>query len=224
MSTIAVGGRAFGFYRAMIGKKVLVAATGVVMFGYLVGHLAGNLLIFQSREALDAYGAFLHASPGLLWGTRIILLLSVAMHIVASLQLARLKQIARPVGYRKYEPIASSYASRTMLWSGPMIAAFVVYHLLHFTFGVVHPFEPGRVYDNMVRGFSQAPVSAAYIVAMVLLGMHLYHGLWSMFQTLGVSHPRYTPVLRRGAAIVAVLLIGGFISIPVAVLTGIVHL
>jgi succinate dehydrogenase / fumarate reductase cytochrome b subunit len=115
----------------------------------------------------------------------------------------------------------SSYASRTMYWSGPIILAFVIYHLLDFTFGKVNPhFEPGNVYGNVVASFQVIPVAAFYIIAMLLLCLHLYHGLWSMFQSLGIAHPRWTPLLRRGAAVVAILIAAGNISIPVAVLAG----
>lgn len=217
--------RAFGFYEASIGKKAVMAVTGVILFGFVVGHLVGNLQIFQGREKLDAYSAFLHVEPGLLWFARAILLISVFLHIVASIQLTALKQKARPIAYARIDRSHSSYASRTMMWSGPIIAAFVIYHLLHFTFGVVHPnYRETHVFDNVVTGFQQIPVSVAYIVAMILLCMHLYHGLFSMFQSLGVSHPSYTPRIKRIAAVFAILIAIGNISIPVAVMTGVVHL
>ncbi len=217
--------RAFRFYRASIGKKAVMAVTGVILFGFVVGHLLGNLQIFQGREKLDSYSAFLHVEPGLLWFARVVLLVSVILHIVASVQLTRLKQAARPVAYTRINHSHSSYASRTMMWSGPIVAAFVIYHLLHFTFGVVHPnYRESRVFDNVVSGFQQIPVSIAYIVAMILLCMHLYHGLFSMFQSLGVSHPSYTPRIKRFAAAFAILIAIGNISIPVAVMTGLIHL
>jgi succinate dehydrogenase / fumarate reductase cytochrome b subunit len=131
---------------------------------------------------------------------------------------------ARPTGYVKKKATQSSYASRTMYWSGPIILAFVIYHLMDFTFGTVNPhFEEGNVYANVVASFRVIPVSAFYIIAMLLLGMHLYHGLWSMFQSLGFYHPRYTPVLRRSAAVIAILIVGGNISIPISVMAGLVR-
>ena len=134
-----------------------------------------------------------------------------------------LKNEARPIAYTKKESVASSYASRTMMWSGPIVAAFIVYHLLHFTFGVVHPtFVEGHVYDNVIAGFSSVPVSLFYIVAMILLGQHLYHGVWSMFQTLGVGQPRYSERLRTVAAALTAFIVIGNVSIPLAVLLGIV--
>ena len=227
MSSIAVNAglsRFAGFYDSVIGKKVVMAVTGVVLFGYLVGHLAGNLQVYVGQERMDNYAAFLHATPVLLWPVRALLLVSVVLHIVASIQLTRLKQEARPIGYVKKGAIASSYASRTMMWSGPIIAVFVVYHILDLTTGAAGTtqFHDLRAYENLVYSFRRIPVSAFYIFAMVLLGMHLYHGLWSVFQSVGFSHPRYTPVIKRVAAWVSILLVAGFISIPIAVLTGLV--
>ncbi len=227
MSSIAIDSqahRALRFYQASIGKKAVMAVTGVVLFGYLVGHLAGNMQVYLGQEQMDNYAAFLHSMPALLWGVRVLLLVCVAMHIVASIQLARLKQEARPVGYIKKKDAGSSYASRTMMWSGPIIAAFVFYHILDLTTGAANTmqFRELHAYENLVYSFRRIPVSGFYIFAMLLLGMHLYHGLWSMFQSMGFSHPRYTPVIRRAAAWVAILLTAGFISIPIAVLTGLV--
>ena len=213
--------KAVQFYDAPIGKKVVMAITGVILFGFVLGHMAGNLQFFLGREAFDHYGAVLRATPALLWGVRSVLLVSVILHIVASIQLIALKQKARPAGYKKKEAVDSSYASRTMTWSGPILAAFIVYHLLHFTLGTVHPsFEEGHVFDNVVAGFRVIPVSIAYIVAMILLGMHLNHGVWSMFQSLGVGHPRYSAAARRFANIFSILIVLGFISIPIAVMAG----
>ena len=213
--------QALQFYEAPIGKKAVMAVTGVVLFGFVLGHMAGNLQFFLGREAFDHYAAVLRATPALLWGVRTLLLVSVSLHIAASVQLTALKRKARPVGYRKKTSVDSSYASRTMMWSGPILAAFIVYHLLHFTLGTVHPsFEEGHVYDNVIAGFRVIPVSIAYIVAMILLGMHLNHGVWSMFQSLGVGHPRYSAALRRFANLFSVLVTLGFISIPIAVLAG----
>jgi succinate dehydrogenase / fumarate reductase cytochrome b subunit len=196
----------------------------VVLFGYLVGHLAGNMQVYLGQEQMDNYAAFLHSMPALLWGVRLLLLVCLVMHIVASIQLTRLKQEARPVGYIKKKEVGSSYASRTMMWSGPIIAAFVIYHILDLTTGAANTgqFRELHAYENLVYSFRRIPVSGFYIVAMLLLGMHLYHGLWSMFQSMGFSHPRYTPLIKRAAAWVAILLVAGFVSIPIAVLTGLV--
>lgn len=217
--------RAFRFYDASVGKKAVMAVTGVILFAFVLGHLAGNLQIFEGREKINAYGVFLQGLPGMLWTARLVLLTSVVLHIVASIQLARLNAAARPVNYVRTDRSHSSYASRTMMWSGPIIAAFIVFHILHFTLGTVHPdFQKGDIYSNVVLGFQQIPVSIAYIVAMLLLGQHLYHGVYSMFQSMGVAHPGYTPWLKRAAAVFAAIVVVGNCSIPIAVMTGWLHL
>lgn len=198
-----------------------MAVSGCILFLFVVGHLLGNLQIYEGPQKLNHYAVLLRTEPAVLWAVRIVLLVMVLLHIWSSVQLAGRKINARPVGYQKKRATGSSYASRTMYWSGPIILAFVIYHLLDFTFGAVNPhFVPGNVYGNVVASFQVIPVAGFYIFAMILLCMHLYHGLWSMFQSLGFGHPRYTPMLRRAAATVAILIAAGNISIPVAVLAG----
>jgi succinate dehydrogenase / fumarate reductase cytochrome b subunit len=232
MSTAAITPihRAVRFYEAPIGKKVIMALTGVILFGYVVAHLLGNLQIYSSDpQQINRYAAFLHnpANVGPLWAARLVLLAAVVMHIVASIQLWGMKRAARPQAYVKKDDAAASYASRTMMWSGPIVAAFVIFHVLHLTVGAVLPLqeigpnEP-NVRANVINGFLNPAVSGFYILAMILLCMHLYHGIWSMFQSLGVNHPRYTPRLKKGAAIFAILIAIGNCSIPLAVLAGIV--
>jgi succinate dehydrogenase / fumarate reductase, cytochrome b subunit len=227
MSSVAVDShlsRAFRFYQATIGKKAVMAVTGAILFGFIIGHLVGNLQVFLGRQALNAYGEFLHHSThGLIWVARIGLLVAVAAHIVASIQLTKLKMDARPVSYTKTNYSHSSYASRTMMWSGPIIAAFVIFHLMDLTWGNVNPnFQEGLVYENLIASFSRWPVSLAYIVAITLLCMHLYHGIYSMFQSLGASHPKYTPGLQRFAKLASFLIWAGYVSIPVAVLAKVI--
>lgn len=201
-----------------------MAVSGCILFLFVVGHLIGNLQIYEGPAKLNHYAVLLRTEPALLWAVRVVLLALVILHIWSSVQLGTRNLGARPVGYRMKKATRSSYASRTMYWSGPIILAFVIYHLLDLTFGKVNPhFEPGNVYGNVVASFQAPAVAAFYIIAMVLLCMHLYHGLWSMFQSLGVAHPRYTPMLKRGAAVVAILIAAGNISIPVAVLSGFVR-
>lgn len=198
-----------------------MAVSGAALFLFVVGHLIGNLQFFEGPEKINAYGQFLRGLPALLWGTRIVLLTMLILHIGSSIALALRKREARPIGYQRKKAVQSSYASRTMYWSGPIIAAFIVYHLLDFTFGTANPgFQEGEVYANMVRSFSVPWVAGFYIFAMAVLCTHLYHGVWSMFQTLGAHHPRYTPMLRRFAAVASVLIFLGFISIPISVITG----
>ena len=163
------------FWQTTVGKKAGMAVTGVVLFGFVVAHLLGNLQIYLSAEKLNHYSATLHSMPTLLWGARITLLVSVILHIWASWQLVLLQRAARPVAYTKKVNANSTYASRTMAWSGPIIFAFVIFHLLHFTFGVVHPggpFVEHDVYSNVVTGFQFWPVSLFYIIAMVMLCYH----------------------------------------------------
>ena len=227
MSSVAVDShlnRAFRFYQATIGKKAVMAVTGVVLFGFIIGHLIGNLQVFIGREAIDAYGAFLHHSThGLIWVFRLVLLASVIAHIVASIQLTLTKMEARPINYVKTDYSHSTYASRTMMWSGPIIAAFIVFHLLDLTWGTVNPaFQEGKVYDNIIASFSRWPVALAYVVAMTLLCTHLYHGIYSMFQSLGAAHPKYTPALQRFAKLASFLIWAGYVSIPIAVLAKVI--
>src|SRR5688572_6544346 len=211
------------YARSTLGLKVLMALTGVVLFGFVVGHVAGNLLIFMGPEKLNAYSKFLHESPGILWGTRVTLLVAVGVHILVSIKLTKLKIDARPVPYLGKKPHGSSYASRTMMWSGPIVALFVIYHLLHFTTGQAHPkFNPDDVFQNVVIGFRSWPVSLTYILAMLALGLHLSHGLWSMLQTVGLNRPHLEPALRKIAIIVSALVIAGFIAVPLGVMTRIV--
>ncbi|MBV9084130.1 MAG: succinate dehydrogenase cytochrome b subunit [Acidobacteriaceae bacterium] len=213
------------FWASTNGKKVVMAVTGAVLFLFVLGHMLGNLQIYEGPATLNAYGKFLHDVPEILWFVRSVLILSVVLHIWASVELALRKSEARPVSYAKRENVASSYASRTMYWSGPILLAFVVYHLLHLTAGVIHPgtdFREGDVYHNVVSGFQVWWVSAWYIFAMILLAFHIRHGAWSMFQSLGINHPRHTPILKKAALVFAIVIAGGYISIPLSILLGLV--
>jgi succinate dehydrogenase / fumarate reductase cytochrome b subunit len=232
MSAIAVNPieRAARFYDAPIGKKAVMAVTGVMLVGYVVAHMLGNLQIYSAnRDQINAYAAFLHNPNNAvaLWGARTVLLAAVILHIVAAVQLWLQNRAARPVGYFKKDDVPSSYAARTMIWSGPIVAAFVIFHVLHLTMGAVlplhdvggNPITPDVRY-NVISGFQNYAVSGFYIFAMILLCMHLYHGMWSMCQSLGISHPRYTRKLKWASAILAILIAIGNCSIPIAVMTG----
>jgi succinate dehydrogenase / fumarate reductase cytochrome b subunit len=211
------------FYESTIGKKAIMAVTGLILFGFLIVHMLGNLQVFLGRDVMNHYAETLHGNPALLWTARTILLISVALHIWASIQLSIIKKDARPVSYVKRANVGSSWASRSMMLSGPIIAAFVVFHLLHLTTGTIHPqFVELHAYENLVTGFLVVPFALVYIVVMILIGFHLSHGVWSMFQSMGMSHPRYTPLIKRFASIFSWILVAGFISIPVAVLTRVV--
>jgi succinate dehydrogenase / fumarate reductase cytochrome b subunit len=228
MSTMAAvprDNRAPGFWASTVGKKIVMAVTGIILFAFVIGHLLGNLQVFEGPAKLNAYGAFLHTIGEFLWPVRIILLIAVTLHIVATVQLALRKKRARPIEYSVKKAIASSYASRTMYWSGPIVLAFIIFHLLHLTAGYIHPgaaYIEGDVYHNVVSGFQVWWVSLSYIVAISLLGLHLRHGLWSMFQTLGIHQPQYTLRFKNAAMVIALLITLGYISIPISVLLGLV--
>ena len=217
--------------RSLIGKKLLMAITGVILFLFVVGHLLGNLKVYEGPEHFNAYaeglrtvGAPFFGRGQLLWVARIVLLVSVLVHIWAAIGVTRASWRARPIAYRRLEPVETTYAARTMRWGGVIILVYVIYHLLDFTFGRVNPsFVPGDVYHNVVASFRVWPVSAAYVVAMIVVGLHIYHGLWSAGQTLGVNRPPTVGWRRGVSAVIAVLIAGGYISIPVAVLSGLVR-
>jgi succinate dehydrogenase / fumarate reductase cytochrome b subunit len=219
--------RAATFLGSSIGKKVVMAATGLVLYGFVIGHMLGNLQIYLGPEAINGYAEFLqHFLHGQgIWLARAGLLLAVGLHIWAAVTLTLENWSARPVGYRDWQAVESTYASRTMVWSGPLLGAFIVYHLFHLTLGSVHPeFVRGDVYRNVVVGFQNPFVSAFYVLAMGALGLHMYHGFWSLLQTLGLSHPRWNRVRRPASLVLAGAVALANISIPLAVLSGLVHL
>lgn len=210
-----------------------MAVTGFVLFLFVIGHLAGNLQIFLGPEAINRYGHFLQSNPELIWPARLILLLVVGLHLWSAVELSRENKAARPVDYAVYQPVGSSYASRTMLMSGLIILAFVVYHLLHFTVQVQYLNLTGQdfgsfvdaerrhdIFKMMVVGFSNAWVPAFYLLGMALLCVHLSHGASSMFQSVGWKNQAYGPFLDRLARAVAILIFLGYASIPIAILLG----
>jgi len=230
MSTAAIPSlhRAVRFYEAPIGKKAVMAITGVILFGYVVGHLLGNLQIYSSDpQQINRYAAFLHNPSNVipLWAIRAFLLAAVVLHITAAIQLWMQNRAARPVGYYKKDDVPTTYAARTMKWSGFIVGAFIVFHVLHLTVGAVVPIQeigPNQpdVRANVISGFQNPAIAGFYIVAMILLCMHLYHGLWSMFQSVGIGQARYSKKIQKAAAVVAILIGIGNCSIPIAVLTG----
>lgn len=220
------------FFRSSIGGKITVAVTGAALFLFVVMHMLGNLQIYLGQDALNHYGELLRTIPELLWFARAGLLAFVIVHIVQAVRLQVANRAARPVRYANQGTVQASMASRTMLWTGPMIAAFIVYHLLHFTLGVVQPDSAhltdakGRhdIYSMVVIGFQNVPIAVSYIVAMVLLGLHLHHGVASMFQSLGLRTARYRKCIDQFGFAVTWLIVAGNVSIPLAVLAGIVRL
>ncbi len=229
MSTTSVNLHSHGvvsFWQSTNGKKVVMAVTGAMMFLFVIGHLLGNLLIFSGPAKINAYAQFLHFDDSVLWIIRSTLITALALHVTATVQLALRNKRARPIGYSRKEAIQSSYASRTMYWSGPIVLAFIILHLLQFTAGYVHPeatFIAGDVYHNLVAGFRVWWVSAWYIFAITLLGFHLRHGLWSMLQSVGLAQQRSREKnLKRVALLIATLIVLGYISIPISVMVGLV--
>lgn len=214
------------YLESSVGRKLVMAVTGIVLFGFVVGHMIGNLQVYLGPAALNHYAELLRelGHGGMIWLVRGVLLAAVGLHVWAAVTLALENRAARPERYRRLRYEASDYASRTMIWSGPLLAAFVVYHLLHLTVGSVHhDFVAGDVYHNVVAGFRVWPVAAFYIACMLALGLHMYHGVWSMLQTLGLEHPRYNAWRRAAAAFFTLIVVIGNVSIPVAVLTGVVR-
>jgi succinate dehydrogenase / fumarate reductase cytochrome b subunit len=207
-----------------------MAFTGILLVGFVVGHMAGNLKAFAGPESFNAYAAFLREvgypllpHGGLLWIMRLGLLAAVGLHIWAAYSLTRTSRAARVVEYRNVESQVFNYASRTMRWGGVIILIFLLYHLAHMTTGQVHPaFEHGNPYHNLVAGFQNPLVVSFYALAVSLLAFHLYHGVWSMFQTLGVTHPRYDGMRRPLAGIITAVTLIGFLAVPLAVQLGVI--
>lgn len=224
--------RVLTLWGSTVGKKILMASTGVILILFVIGHMVGNLKVYMGPEVFNHYaeglrtfGAPFFARGQLLWLIRLVLIACVLVHVIAAVQLWLRSRAARPVAYRKYavNELVFSYASRSMLWGGLALAFFVAYHLMHLTWGNAHPdFVPGDAYHNFVTGFRSVPVAVAYVAAMIPLGLHLYHGIWSMLQTLGASNDKYNHVRRPIAAVIALLVTLANISFPVAALTGLV--
>jgi succinate dehydrogenase / fumarate reductase cytochrome b subunit len=223
-------------YRSAVGKKAVMAVTGILLFGFVLAHMIGNLKLYEpglyeGKQYLNAYGDFLRhvgepAIPayGALWIVRVVLIVAVILHIWAAWQVSRLSQAARPHEYAGKLKRHTTYASRTMRWGGVIILLFVIYHLLDFTLGKVNPgYIEGDVYHNVVASFSVWYISLFYIVAQVALGFHLYHGLWSLFQSLGWNSPRFNPWRSGFAHAFAWIITLGNISFPLAVLSGLIH-
>jgi succinate dehydrogenase / fumarate reductase cytochrome b subunit len=208
-----------------VGKKVVMAVTGLILVAFVIGHVAGNLLVFAGPAALNAYSRFLKTSAEILWPTRVVLFVAVLLHIWSAYGLTVAAVDARPVGYARKVPQAATWASRTIRYGGVVLLLFIVFHLLHFTAGVVQPapFSETDVYRNVVGGFSVPWVAAIYLVSMVALGMHLYHGAWAAFRTLSLRPPSVTPMKRTIATGLAFVVWLGFTSIPLAVLAGLVR-
>jgi succinate dehydrogenase / fumarate reductase cytochrome b subunit len=216
--------RALSFYGTTIGKKVVMATSGLIVVGWLVLHMLGHVAAFAGREAYNMYAAFLADRPPLLWGQRIVMLVALSAHIHAAFSLWARNSEARPKDYIRRKDIATNYAALTMRYGGIVLLSFIIYHVLHLTVGMTghlgYEFRHGDVYNNLVLGFQRPLVAAFYILAQCALGMHLFHGIWSLTQTLGLDHPKYNPLRQLVAAGLTLVIVLGFISVPVSVLTG----
>ncbi|BDG08183.1 succinate dehydrogenase cytochrome b subunit [Anaeromyxobacter paludicola] len=218
-------GALLAFWNNPIGKKALMSLTGIILSLYVLAHLLGNMQIYMGSDVINRYAELLHTNAGLLWTARVVLLVAVGVHAIAGVQLYLSKASTRPIAYAQRVNVVSTTASRTMIWSGILIFAFVIYHVLDLTVGVAHlgQYEEVRPFQNVTSGFTYPLAVVAYVVAMVGIGFHLWHGLYSLFQSLGMSHPRYTPMIQKGAAILATLIALANISVPIAVLTGLLR-
>jgi len=219
------------YYRSSQGKKVVMAITGLILFLYVLAHMAGNLQLYVPSPAgepgfqINQYAKFLHSDTAkpLLWTARVVLFVSVVLHILAATQLTVQNWGSRGGRYLVRHWREADIAARTMIWSGPVIAAFVIFHILHLTTGSIGlGFEEIQAYQNLVHGFRVGWVSAFYMLAVILLGTHFWHGLWSWFQTLGWNQPAWNRGRRVLSAALTILVVVGDLSFPIAVLTGLV--
>ena len=227
----AVNHRALALWQSMIGKKVVMAVTGIVLVGFVTAHMLGNLKIFAGADQINAYARFLRevgsAELGyghMLWVVRAVLLICVGLHITAAVQLSRMSRAARTTEYAVKRNIVTTWAGRTMRWGGVLLVVFVIFHLLHLTAGAVG-FRPGQfrelaAYQNVLAAFAVWPVAVFYVVAMGALCLHLDHGIWSLLQTLGWSNARNERKLKLASRAIAVVVFLGFSSVPVSVLAG----
>jgi succinate dehydrogenase / fumarate reductase cytochrome b subunit len=216
------------FYGSTVGKKVAMAVSGLVLVLFVIGHMAGNLKIFAGIDPttgdykIDDYGVFLRTmgaemfgKEGVLWIVRIGLLAAVMIHAFSGIALARLNRRAKPQGYQVRSYRSANAASLTMLYGGLFLIVFITFHILHFTTGTLHfnGFVHGQVYANVYSAFHNLATAGFYVVAMALLGLHLYHGTWSMFQTLGIDAPRWNNGIRAAMFL-------GFSSVPIGIAVG----
>ncbi len=212
------------FWQSTVGKKAVMAVTGIGLLGFVFIHMAGNLQMFLGADAMRKYAMLLRTSEELLWVARIGLIGMAVLHVIAAYQLTMLNREARPEGYAKREPQVSTLASRTMRWGGVFLLVFIVYHLGHMTTGwfnksLVH-LQP---YGNVILGFQSPWVVLFYVTAMVFLGLHLFHGAWAGFRTLGLAKRSAEPLVRQFALWFAIICWAGFTVIPVAVFLGILN-
>ncbi len=213
------------FWESSVGKKIVMGVTGVILVGFVIGHMAGNLQFFMGADRYNAYARLLkHDIIEVTYLVRITLLVSVILHVMAAYQLTMRNRAARPTEYAVNESQVATYASRTMRWGGIYLLVFIVYHLGHFTTGWFHPaFSETGAWCNVASGFKSAPVALFYLGAMALLAMHLYHGVWACMRTLGFARPSANPLHRRVALLLAIVVSVGFSLLPLSVVLGLVR-
>jgi succinate dehydrogenase / fumarate reductase, cytochrome b subunit len=212
--------RAPSFFASTVGKKIIMAVSGLIMVGFVILHMAGNLQLFEGANRLNTYSAFLHGPAGeALWVLRVILIVSLIAHVVSAYQLTVIDRAARPVPYVKREMQVATVASRTMRIGGVVLLIFIVLHILHFTTLTLQPaaLAEGEVYGNVIASFRIWWVTLLYVIAMIALAYHLYHGLWSSVRTLGIERGRLDPFRRPVAMALAIIVWAGFTIVPVAV-------
>ena len=225
---------ALTLYRSTIGKKVIMAVTGLMLVGFVIAHMAGNLQMFQGAAKMNGYAAFLKGTGELLWIARAGLFGATVLHVLMAWQLTQIKNAARPVGYARRDPQVSTLASRSMRWGGLLLLVFIVFHILHFTTGTLFPlaskpdgvypaYSETGVYGNVISAFRNPLVSAFYVVSMLFLMLHLFHGAWSSVRTLGLAKPSRFPLHRRISTVIAIVVWLGFTAIPVGVLLGVLR-
>jgi succinate dehydrogenase / fumarate reductase cytochrome b subunit len=210
-----------------IGKKAALAVSGAVLFGFVIQHMFGNLQVFLGPEVYNRYAENMKSMGVITWGVRALLLVALITHVALVVQLYKRSLAARPVAYRVKKNIATSYAAATMKYSGPALLLYILFHLAHFTYPGLslgdHQFSPLDVYGNFVASFQLPWVTLLYVVANLLLGMHLFHGAYSLLQSLGMNHPRYNARARQGARAFAFVVTAGNVAMPLAVLFGVIH-
>jgi succinate dehydrogenase / fumarate reductase cytochrome b subunit len=222
----------FSLYRSSVGKKIVMAVSGIILFLWVVAHMLGNLKVFFGQEAFDhyAHGLKTFGEPFLLEGqflliSRFVMGGIILLHMVSAMMVWLQSRAARKQGYKVQDDLTFTYDSRTMRWGGVIVLFYILYHLGHFTVGCVHPdFVEGAAYRNLVIGFQVWWVSIFYLVSMMAFGLHLYHGLWSACQTLNFNNPMIRDLRRPAAMIVTLIIVLGFVSVPISVLAGIVTL
>jgi succinate dehydrogenase / fumarate reductase, cytochrome b subunit len=211
------------FWQSTIGKKVVMAVTGIIGILFVISHMVGNLQMFypDAPIAMRHYAELLRISMPVLYGVRAALLAAVVLHVISAYQLTMIARAARPQDYKVRKPQVTTLAARTMRWGGVLLVGFIVFHILHMTLGTVHPqFTHLDPYNNVRIGLANPLVGGFYVLAVGFLGLHLYHGSWAAVRTLGAARPSAQPLKRKIAAVIAVVVALGFMSIPIAAMAG----